>query len=718
MTMGWLPLAALLARTAHAPLLALPPGCGADCAGLAEHDTEVVSVIRPGLRCKRSAGLSGGILHCSTASSDGARSVFAVDPDDPVQLSHILADGALTDEGMVSNWLERLDADTGLLHAAAHELPESNPSLQRPPAVTTAWLRECGCSGLHREATHFVAPLSRLFARDANSTRAIRRTLRDRFFTNACLEDCGFSAETKALIDAVAVPIASFWRMAELALRRCGARVGQLRAFEHLNAQAKRQWGCTTQSSPALQLVVHIGPAHSGGGPCVWPEAARWLRQAPNVVTISRTMFEVDGVPAEAVKRCNQYDEVWVPASFNLQTFHQSGVSLQRLRSIPEGFDPAIFHAKTSAEIDTRVVSNVDHGSGSRQARLIGAVDWAKLALEARQEGTGKGSQVRTGTSGHGQQYQEDITDREHHVDLPAEIRRFITDDLVRRRQTVSLQEARSPRKTRSGAMERPNRRVMQPVPGESAAADVRPQHLFLSVFKWEARKGWQELLAAFWAEFLDPLAPTVAPPVRLIIKTSMPLPPDKDQLHHSDRPVHQVAAWAWELGYDVSAAMAMVLIYEGMLSSEELGSLYRAADSFVLATHGEGWGLPLLESMACGLPTIATAWGGHTDFMTDGRGILVGIEEYLVPAPPKDFGVGFKWAQPRHDLLRQALRTVSEQGNETKAMARRGWAWVHDQLQHEHVAQLAMRMLERTTREHRAESSYAEPSQPRELIF
>lgn len=489
--------------------------------------------------------------------------------------------------------------------------------------------------------------------------------------------------------------------MAELALRRCGAAVGQLRAFEHLSGQAKRQWGCTTQSSPALQLVVHIGPEHSGGGPCVWPDAARWLRHAPNVVTISRSMFEVDGVPADAVERCNHFDEVWVPASFNLQTFHQSGVLLQRLRSIPEGFDPAIFHAETPAEIDTRVSSKVDHRSGPRQSHLIGAVDWAKLAQETPQQDTGEGSHVRSGTSVHRQQYQEDSTDHEHHVDLPAEIRRFITDDSIRRRQTVSLHEARSLRNTRAGTTERPNRRLTQRVQGESAATDVRPQHLFLSVFKWEARKGWQELLAAFWAEFLDPLAPTGAPPVRLIIKTSMPLPPDKDQLHHSNRPVHQVAAWAWELGYDVSAAMAMVLIYEGMLSSEELGALYRAADSFVLATHGEGWGLPLLESMACGLPTIATAWGGHTDFMTGGRGFLVGIEEYLVPAPPRDFGVGFNWAQPRHDLLRQALRTVSEQGNETKEMARRGWAWVHEQLQYEHVAQLAMRMLERTTSEH-----------------
>jgi glycosyltransferase involved in cell wall biosynthesis len=35
--------------------------------------------------------------------------------------------------------------------------------------------------------------------------------------------------------------------------------------------------------------------------------------------------------------------------------------------------------------------------------------------------------------------------------------------------------------------------------------------------------------------------------------------------------------------------------------------------DAVVLATHGEGWGLPLVEGMAMGLPVIATNWSGNT---------------------------------------------------------------------------------------------------------
>ena len=63
--------------------------------------------------------------------------------------------------------------------------------------------------------------------------------------------------------------------------------------------------------------------------------------------------------------------------------------------------------------------------------------------------------------------------------------------------------------------------------------------------------------------------------------------------------------------------------------------ALYRAADCFVLPTRGEGFGRPLLEAMAAGVPVIATRWGGHTDFLDDQHAYLVEVEALVeVPEP------------------------------------------------------------------------------------
>jgi hypothetical protein len=52
-----------------------------------------------------------------------------------------------------------------------------------------------------------------------------------------------------------------------------------------------------------------------------------------------------------------------------------------------------------------------------------------------------------------------------------------------------------------------------------------------------------------------------------------------------------------------------MQVVFLPRVSLRDYIQLYRAADAFVLATHGEGWGRPLMEAMAMGLPAIATAW-------------------------------------------------------------------------------------------------------------
>jgi glycosyltransferase involved in cell wall biosynthesis len=59
---------------------------------------------------------------------------------------------------------------------------------------------------------------------------------------------------------------------------------------------------------------------------------------------IGRTMFETDRIPHGWAEKCNAMDEVWVPSSFNLETFARAGVRENKLRKMQEGEDTKVFH--------------------------------------------------------------------------------------------------------------------------------------------------------------------------------------------------------------------------------------------------------------------------------------------------------------------------------------------------------------------------------------
>jgi glycosyltransferase involved in cell wall biosynthesis len=61
------------------------------------------------------------------------------------------------------------------------------------------------------------------------------------------------------------------------------------------------------------------------------------------------------------------------------------------------------------------------------------------------------------------------------------------------------------------------------------------------------------------------------------------------------------------------SGALPRLTLLGGEISTEELADLYRSCDVFVHPYRGEGFNMPVLEAMACGLPVITTA-GGPTD--------------------------------------------------------------------------------------------------------
>ncbi|HWB23153.1 MAG TPA: glycosyltransferase [Gaiellaceae bacterium] len=59
--------------------------------------------------------------------------------------------------------------------------------------------------------------------------------------------------------------------------------------------------------------------------------------------TVLRTMFETNSIPACWLPRFAEVDEIWVPCTFNLETFARGGVSPNKLHALPETLDFDLF---------------------------------------------------------------------------------------------------------------------------------------------------------------------------------------------------------------------------------------------------------------------------------------------------------------------------------------------------------------------------------------
>ena len=109
------------------------------------------------------------------------------------------------------------------------------------------------------------------------------------------------------------------------------------------------------------------------------------------------------------------------------------------------------------------------------------------------------------------------------------------------------------------------------------------------------------------------------------------------------------------------------VYLVHGRLSDEEMASLYKHPNvkAFVTLTHGEGYGLPIIEAAACGLPVMATDWSGHLDFLSiDGKKKFVPFVPELVQIPEEAIwkGVmdeGSRWANVKDADVKSKLEKI-----------------------------------------------------------
>lgn len=171
--------------------------------------------------------------------------------------------------------------------------------------------------------------------------------------------------------------------------------------------------------------------------------------------------------------------------------------------------------------------------------------------------------------------------------------------------------------------------------------------YTFVSNGKWETRKGFDLLIKAFNDAFDS------TDKVRLLIKTQM------------------FNVGGGDISYCLSSWNTKHLnvgVNIRNMTEKELNDFYNLGDCFVLASRGEGFGVPYLEALACGLPCIAPEIGGHRDFVDSSNSLLVKSKMKSV-IPHSVYEAGMKMVESNRKDLAAKLRFAYENRDKMKKL-------------------------------------------------
>lgn len=175
-------------------------------------------------------------------------------------------------------------------------------------------------------------------------------------------------------------------------------------------------------------------------------------------------------------------------------------------------------------------------------------------------------------------------------------------------------------------------------------------KYKFLCVAEPHYRKQLEELLEVYCENF------TNADDCILILKTKIFSDGDKVKAYEVDIR-HVLARLKKTYGDKIPAIKVISKRYD------DIAPLYTACDAFVLMTASEGFGIPYLEALACGLTVIAPRHGGQLDFLNDSNSLLCDTGTRYAKAQEQYWGmtIGATVGDPNRKHFGQLMRKAFE---------------------------------------------------------
>lgn len=176
----------------------------------------------------------------------------------------------------------------------------------------------------------------------------------------------------------------------------------------------------------------------------------------------------------------------------------------------------------------------------------------------------------------------------------------------------------------------------------------------FYSIFQWNERKGWRELLSAYFEEFSS------KDNVVLIIK-ARPLRGSADSI--------KVDILNLKRKMNKKNFPMLYLITKD-IEEDEINGIHQYSDCYVSPHHGEGWGMPIHDAINFKNEIIVTKFGGITEFLNDDSANI--IKHTMGPVKNmewcKFYGKYQSWANPSKESLMKLMRKVySSKKNDVK---------------------------------------------------
>ena len=160
----------------------------------------------------------------------------------------------------------------------------------------------------------------------------------------------------------------------------------------------------------------------------------------------------------------------------------------------------------------------------------------------------------------------------------------------------------------------------------------------FLMVGKWEPRKSNIEICQAF----IDAFPVSEYQNVRLYLSCDTLFP--CDQYKSTEERL---------IGYGINDPRIIPVHFED--KSQYVRRLQNA-NVFVSCSRAEGWGLPIIEAMACGIPTIVADWSGSMEYSNSS--LKVNVNELKpVKGIYGNWECPGEWGEPDYDHLRHVMK-------------------------------------------------------------